>query len=82
MPEFLDSLMAIVGRPVIDKTGFQERFDVDLKFDPCSTPGGLGGASAPNGDGGCADFSSYPAVSAGLQEQLGTLLDLLSARRS
>jgi uncharacterized protein (TIGR03435 family) len=70
MGEFAGYLAAIVGRPVIDKTGFKDRFDVDLKFDPCSTPGGLGGASAPNGGGGCADFSSYPSVSTGLQEQL------------
>jgi uncharacterized protein (TIGR03435 family) len=74
MPEFAGYLAAIMGRPVIDKTGFKDRFDVDLKFDPCSTPGGLGGTSpGPNG-GGCADFSSYPSVSAGLQEQLGLRL--------
>jgi uncharacterized protein (TIGR03435 family) len=47
MPEFVGYLAAIMGRPVIDKTGFKDRFDVDLKFDPCSTPGGLGGATPP-----------------------------------
>jgi uncharacterized protein (TIGR03435 family) len=73
MPEFVGYLAALMGRPVIDKTGFKEKFDVDLKFDPCSTPGGLGGASAPNGGGGCADFSSYPSIPASLQEQLGLL---------
>ena len=75
MPEFLDNLMAIVGRTVIDKTGYKEKFDVDLKFDPCTTPGGLGGASSPGpNSGGCADFSAYPSISAGLQEQLGLRL--------
>jgi uncharacterized protein (TIGR03435 family) len=78
MPEFVGYLAALMGRPVIDKTGFKASFDVDLKFDPCSIPGGLGGASAPNGGGGCADFSSYPSVPASLQKQLG--LRLQSAR--
>jgi uncharacterized protein (TIGR03435 family) len=69
MPEFLDNLASIVGRIVIDKTGFKGRFDVDLKFDPCSSLGGI----APNSPN-CADFSSYPSISTSLQEQLGTRL--------
>jgi len=44
MAEFSANLASILGRPVIDKTGVKVRFDVDLKFDPCSTPGGLGGS--------------------------------------
>jgi uncharacterized protein (TIGR03435 family) len=75
MTEFAGYLAAIVGRPVIDKTGFKDRYDVDLKFDPCSTPGGLGGASPPGpNSGGCAEFSSYPSISEAVQEQLGLRL--------
>jgi uncharacterized protein (TIGR03435 family) len=75
MPEFLDSLMAILGRTVIDKTGFKDRFDIDLKFDPCSAASGIGNVPAGESSARCADFSSYPSISNALRDQLGLRLE-------
>jgi uncharacterized protein (TIGR03435 family) len=78
MPELIETLQDIVGRTVIDRTGVRGRFDIDLKFDPCTTANGLGEASTSSSAAACAEFSSYPSIAGGLQEQLG--LQLQSAK--
>ena len=70
-------LAAIVGRPVIDKTGFKDRYDVDLKFDPCSTPGGLGGASPPGGT--IQDRRKQPSRRRAADPQYGSARELINS---
>jgi hypothetical protein len=50
-----------------------------LKFDPCSTANGFGEVSGSSNPAACADFSSYPSLDAGLQEQLGLRLQSASS---
>jgi uncharacterized protein (TIGR03435 family) len=78
MPELIETLQDIAGRSVIDRTGVQGRFDIDLKFDPCTTANGLGEASNSSSAATCTESSSYPSIAGGLQEQLG--LQLQSAK--
>jgi uncharacterized protein (TIGR03435 family) len=66
-------LSSFVGRPVVDRTGLDGAFDVELEFSPESRPGFLPpepGSSPPSGDG--------PSLFTAIQEQLG--LKLVSGR--
>ena len=66
-------LGSFVGRPVVDRTGLDGVFDIELEFSPESRPGFLPpdpGAAPPAGDG--------PSLFTALQEQLG--LKLVSGR--
>jgi uncharacterized protein (TIGR03435 family) len=79
IPEFIAYLNTeahLLGRLVSDKTRIAGRFDIDVKYDPCTTakpfltdvPRGPGGAT-------CADYSSYPSLTDALREQLGLRLE-------
>jgi uncharacterized protein (TIGR03435 family) len=72
MPQMVGTLAAVVGRPVIDQTGFMGTFDVHLKFTPDTNtqglPGGALGAAPPAPD------PSRPDIFSALQEQLGLKL--------
>jgi uncharacterized protein (TIGR03435 family) len=71
MAQLVGTLAAIVGRPVIDETGFTGTLDVHLKFTPDQAAQGLpgGGLSAP------ADPDpSRPNIMEALREQLGLKL--------
>lgn len=41
MAEFIRTLSMILGRPVLDRTGITNRFDVDFTFTPDDTAAGL-----------------------------------------
>ena len=76
MPQFVDALSIVLGRRVIDKTGFIGSFDVHLEFSPEGTAldrRGLGDvdltANIANPD------TSRPSIFTAVQEQLGLKLD-------
>jgi uncharacterized protein (TIGR03435 family) len=72
MPQLVATLAAIVGRPVIDQTGFTGTLDVHLKFAPDQLtqglPGGAVNAAPPDPD------PARPDIFSALQEQLGLKL--------
>jgi uncharacterized protein (TIGR03435 family) len=63
MATLASHLTDLLGRPVVDKTGFTESFDFDLKFE--SAPG-----LAPR-PANAANPSDLPDISTALQDQLG-----------
>jgi uncharacterized protein (TIGR03435 family) len=73
MATVVSQLTDLLGRPVVDKTGFAETFDFDLKFAPDeSTP------ALPPRSPDAANPSDLPNVFTALQDQLG--LKVKSAR--
>jgi uncharacterized protein (TIGR03435 family) len=72
MPRLLNVISDLLGRPIIDKTGFSARFDVHLEFAPdeatVNGPFGQGGG-VPSTD------STTPSIFTALQEQLGGKLE-------
>jgi len=78
MPEFTRMLSMVLGRPVIDRTGFAETFDLRLDFTPDEAAGGLprsAGAGDPESPPSAADPGSPPTIFAAIQEQLGLKLE-------
>jgi uncharacterized protein (TIGR03435 family) len=80
MTQFVNSLSNILGRPVIDKTGFKGTFDVKLDFSPEGTAfAGRGGFRPPPGAGGPGDVpqnvDAPPSIFTVIQEQLGLKLE-------
>jgi len=77
MPEFIRILSMVLGRPVLDRTGFTGAFDLRLDFSPDEAVAGLpravgqGDSSSPPP----ADPSSPPGIFAAIQEQLGLRLE-------
>ena len=66
MADLVRELASVMGRPILDKTGFTGEFDLDLSFAP---------------DGTVAGFQSYeagdpnlPNIVTALQEQFGLKL--------
>ena len=78
MVEFIRTLAMIMGRPVTDRTGFAEAFDLLLDFTPDDATAGLPRGMGP-GDAGspapAADPAAPPTIFAALQEQLGLKLE-------
>jgi uncharacterized protein (TIGR03435 family) len=66
MGQFADALSEVVGRIVIDKTGYTGTFDLRLEF----APEGTSGLTA---DG--ADDSSRPSIFTAVKQQLGLRLE-------
>jgi uncharacterized protein (TIGR03435 family) len=66
MRQFADALSEVVGRTVVDKTGYTGTFDVRLEF----APEGTSGLTA---DG--ADDSSRPSIFTAVKQQLGLRLE-------
>jgi uncharacterized protein (TIGR03435 family) len=66
-------LTSILGRPVVDRTGFTSEFDLDLRFTPDETLVGFLGLLAPSGSHLPADPNSRN-IFAALEEQLGLKL--------
>ena len=69
MPEFVRVLSAVLGRTVIDKSGFTGLFDVRLDFVPDEITEAMP-APPPN-----AGDSNFPSILTALQEQLGLRLE-------
>ena len=78
MAEFIRVLSMLMGRPILDKTGYTQAFDVGLEFTPDETTAGLPRGGGP-GDAGnpapAADPSAPPSIFAAIQEQLGLKLE-------
>jgi uncharacterized protein (TIGR03435 family) len=78
MAEFIRTLSMIMGRPVIDKTGFAEPFDLTLDFTPDEATAGLPRGGGPRDAGSpvpAADPAAPPSIFAAIQEQLGLKLE-------
>ena len=78
MPDFIRVLSMVLGRPVLDRTGFAETFDVRLDFTPDEAAAGLprsAGPGDPESSPPAADPASPPPIFAAIQEQLGLKLE-------
>ena len=73
MPEFIRMLSMVLGRPVIDKTGFSGLFDVRLDFLPDEITASTAASSARCCR--CTPDSNVPSILTALQEQLGLRLE-------
>lgn len=72
MPAFVKQLSLIVGKEVIDKTGFTGRFSLHLEFAIDDALAGLPNPEGPSGQP--ADINDRPSIRTALQEQLGLKL--------
>jgi bla regulator protein blaR1 len=81
MDVFIEVLSSIVGRVVIDRTGFQGMFDAHLEFrrDDIASAGPPGpdpsSGGSRGGRGGGGEPTDRPSISTALQEQLGLRLE-------
>jgi uncharacterized protein (TIGR03435 family) len=73
MAEFTRMLSTVLGRSVIDRTGFKELFDARLDFLPDEITTAL--PAPPPGAAGAPADSNYPSILTALQEQLGLRLE-------
>ncbi|MBZ5585240.1 MAG: TIGR03435 family protein [Acidobacteriia bacterium] len=76
MPAFAKQLSLIVGREVIDKTGFTGRFSLHLEFAIDDALAGLPDPVGPDASGQPADPAARPTIRTALQEQLGLKLEV------
>lgn len=70
MPRLATRLASILGRPVVDKTGFTHAFDMDIEFafrDPRALPAGRDPLEQ-------ADASGKPTLAGALRDKLGLRL--------
>ena len=74
MEQFANQLSNHVGRPVVDKTGLEGNYDVELKWTPELGHGGPMGTPPP-GDAHPPVDSNGPTIFTAVQEQLGLKLD-------
>ena len=68
----------VLGRPVVDHTGFGGAFDLRLDFTPDETAAGLPRFAGPVDSGGtpaAADPTAPPPIFVAIQEQLGLRLE-------
>ncbi len=75
MPELAQRLTDILGRHVIDKTGFTGAFDLDVKFAADEAIRGLPSRSQADVAESPADPSGMPSIFTVLRNQLGLKLD-------
>ena len=68
MPEFVRMLSLVLGRPVVDQTGFAPLFDLQLDFVPDDTTPAM--PPPPPGSG-----ITGPSIATALQQQLGLRLE-------
>jgi len=74
MPAFAKMLSTLVGREVIDKTGYTGRFALHLEFAMDEALAGLPNPQGPDASGQPADPAARPSIRTALQEQLGLRL--------
>lgn len=75
MVEFVKMLSEIVGRPIIDRTGVLENFDVHLEFYPDEATVGIRTPRRTGDPDGPADPGAKPSIMIALEEQLGLKLE-------
>jgi uncharacterized protein (TIGR03435 family) len=71
MPAFAKVLSALLGRPVIDKTGFTGRFALHMEFANDGALIGLPNPEGPDASSSPAAPAAGPSLRTALQEQLG-----------
>jgi len=76
MPAFAKQLSMMMGREVIDKTGFTGRFGLHLEFAIDDALAGLPDPVGPDVSGQAAGSSARPSIRTALQEQLGLRLEV------
>jgi uncharacterized protein (TIGR03435 family) len=76
MPAFARQLSMLVGREVIDRTGFTGRFALHLEFAIDDALAGLPDPVGPGDSGQLADPAPRPSIRTALQEQLGLKLEV------
>ncbi|MDR3701570.1 MAG: TIGR03435 family protein [Candidatus Sulfopaludibacter sp.] len=74
MPAVAKLLSSLVGREVVDKTGFTGRFALHLEFAMDDALAGLPNPAGPDASGQPADPAARPTIRTALQEQLGLKL--------
>ncbi|HTS66072.1 MAG TPA: M56 family metallopeptidase [Candidatus Acidoferrales bacterium] len=74
MPAFAKMLSTLMGREVIDKTGFTGRFALHLEFASDDALAGLPNPVGLDASGQPADPAARPSIRTALQEQLGMRL--------
>jgi uncharacterized protein (TIGR03435 family) len=74
IPAFAKMLSTMMGREVIDKTGFAGRFALHLEFAMDDALAGLPNSVGPDAPGQPADAAARPSIHTALQEQLGLRL--------
>jgi uncharacterized protein (TIGR03435 family) len=74
MPAVAKLLSSLMGREVIDKTGFTGRFALHLEFAMDDALPGLPGPASPDASGQPMDPNARPSIRSALQEQLGLKL--------
>jgi uncharacterized protein (TIGR03435 family) len=74
MPAFAKMLSTMMGREVVDKTGFTGRFALHLEFAMDDALVGLPNSLGPDASGQPADPAARPSIRTALQEQLGLRL--------
>jgi uncharacterized protein (TIGR03435 family) len=72
MPAFVKQLSLILGKEVIDKTGFTGRFSLHLEFAMDDALAGIPNPVGPSGQP--ADINDRPSIRTALQERLGLKL--------
>jgi uncharacterized protein (TIGR03435 family) len=75
MKQLANVLADVLGRPVVDKTGFTGTFDVKLEFTPEGTTFGTNGFGPPGGGLPQGFDTSGPSIFTALQDQLGLKLE-------
>jgi uncharacterized protein (TIGR03435 family) len=72
MPQFVNALANMLGRPVIDQTHYEGSFDVHLEFAPEGiAPASGGGFGAPSLAADAGSDSSKPSFFTAIQKQMG-----------
>jgi len=74
MPAFAKELSMILGREVIDKTGFTGKFSLHLEFAIDDALGGLPAPVGPDASLQPVDPAARPSILTALPEQLGLRL--------
>jgi len=72
--DLVRELSSILGRPVLDKTGYTAEFDLRLNFAPSDALMGMPGFGGPGNPGGSRANASLPDIFAALEGQLGLKL--------
>jgi bla regulator protein blaR1 len=75
VPAFAKQLSLILGKEVIDKTGFTGRFSLHLEFAIDDALAGLPNPPGLDASGQPTDIGDRPSIRTALQEQLGLKLE-------
>jgi uncharacterized protein (TIGR03435 family) len=75
MPALAKTLSMLLGKEVIDKTGFTGKFSLHLEFAMDDALAGIPNPKGPDASGQPTDPAARPSIRTALQEQLGLKLE-------